>query len=127
MAGHCLRGVEVLRHERRRHHERLARVRKSLARAAVGRKLPRRIERVVAGEVADGVGVFGGIEPAEHDAAGVARPGAGLGLEKVMEPLADLGPFLLGRLVGLRRRHLAGGHHLGHPLPDLQLMANGIE
>ena len=127
MTGHGLRGVKVFGHERRRHDERLARVRKTFARAAVGRKLLGRIERIDAGEVADRVGVFGVVEPAEHDAAGVARPGAGLGFEEVVEPLPDLGPLLVGRLVGLRRRHLPGRHHLGHPLPDLHLAADCIE
>ena len=127
MTRHGLRGVEVFGHERRRHDERLARVRKTFARATVGRKLLGRIERVDTGEVADRVGVFGVVEPAEHDAAGVARPGAGLGFEEVVEPLPDLGPLLVGRLVGLRRRHLPGRHHLGHPLPDLHLAADCIE
>ena len=127
MPGHGLRGVEIFGHERRRHDERLARIRETFARAAVGRKLVGGIERVDAGEVADRVGVFGVVEPAKHDAAGVARSGAGLGLEEVVEPLPDLGPLLVGWLVGLRRRHLPARHHLGHPLPDLHLAADRVE
>ena len=127
MPGHGLRGVEVFGHERRRHDERLARVRKAFARAAVGWKLFRGIERVDAGEIADRVGVFGVVEPAEHDAAGIARSGAGLGLEEVVEPLPDLGPLLIGWLVGLRRGHLPARDHLGHPLPDLHFAADRIE
>ena len=127
MPSQGLRSVEVFGHERRRHDERLARVRKAFACAAVGRKLLGGIERINTGEIADRVGVFGIIEPAEHHAAGVARPGAGLGLEEVVEPLPDLGTLVVARLVGLGRRHLPAGHHLGHPLPDLHLMANGVE
>ena len=124
---HGLRGVEILRHQCRRHDERLAGVCKSLACAAVGRKLPRRIERVNAGQIADAVRVFGIVEPAEHNATGVARLGASLGLEELMEPLPDLGTLFVAWLVSLWRRHLPAGHHLGHPLPHLHLAANRFE
>ena len=127
MRRHGLRGVEILGHQCRRHHERLSRVRKSFACAAIGRKLPRRIERVDAGEIVDAVGVFGVVEPTEYDATGVARQGAGLGLEEVMEPLPDLGTLFVARLGGLWRRHLPAGHHLGNPLPHLHLAANRFE
>ena len=122
MAGHGLRGIEILRDQRRRHHERLSRVRKPLARARVRRKLLRRIEGGHARQVADRPSVFGVVEPAEDDAARVAGVRDRLGGEKRPQPLSQQVPFGIGRLLGVGRRHLAVVDNLGHPLPDLDLL-----
>jgi len=68
-----LGGVEILGHQRRRHHEGLPGVGEALAGGAVHRKLPGRVERGQASEITDGERVFGVREPAQNHPAGIAR------------------------------------------------------
>ena len=100
MAGDLLRRVEVLRDQRRRHHQRVAGVGEPFARRAVDGELAGRVERVDAGQVAERVGVFGVVEPAEDHPPGVAGPPGRLGREEAAGPIAGAGPA---------RRRSAGG------------------
>ncbi len=118
-----LGGVEILGRHARRHDERLPGVRKTLARAAVGGKLLGGVERIHAREIADRVRVFGVVEPAQDDTARVAGMGPRLGRQERPQPVGESPPFLVGGLSGIGRRHLATGHHLGHPLHELGMPA----
>ena len=85
MVGDLLAGVEVLREQGRRHHERVAGVGKSLAGGAIGRKLAGGLQ-IDARQIEQRVRVLGIAEPAQHDRPGVAGAGERLGLQVVGDP-----------------------------------------
>ena len=73
--GDLLGGVEVLGDQRGRHGERVTGVGEAFSGGAVGGKLFGRVEGWDAGEVPDGVGVFGVIEAAQDDGPRVSGAG----------------------------------------------------
>ncbi len=117
-------GGEVLFHEDRRHGEHVADVVEAVA-DVVGGEVVGRVEGD-ADEVADGVVVFGAVEPANGDAAGVFGAGGAIGLEHVgVEPGVDGVEFGRGRFRLALRRHHAAAQVFGHFFPDLRLGEDG--
>ena len=127
MTGEVLRGVEILREQRGRHDERRAGVREALARRAVHGELACRVERFDARKVAEGVGVFGVREAAQHDGTGVARAGQRDVPERAARPRDELGLLRGGELRLVLRRHLAEFQLLLDLLPDLRVVLHDIE
>ena len=116
-----LRGIEILRHERRRHHKGVADVHEAFAGSGVGRKLLRRVERPHAGQIADGVGIFGVGETAEHDRAGVAGAGLSGGGQRCLDPLEQVLSFAGRRLRLVLGRHFPERHLINHVLPCFRM------
>ena len=81
---HVLGGIEIFAEQGRRHDEGVAGVGEAFAGRAVGGELAGGIEGD-AGEVAQGVGVFGVVEASQDDRAGITGV-RGLGLEKRRRP-----------------------------------------
>ena len=125
----CMRGdflgcVEILREQRRRHHERRADIRESFACRAIDRKLTRGIERLHACQITQRVGVFHVREPPQHNGTGVARVRESDLIQRATHPIGEL--FFLGRgeLLLLLRRHLAELHLVEHVFPDVRLFVD---
>ena len=119
--------VEILRQQRRRHNQRVASVREPFARRAIDRELFGRIERRHAGQIADGVGVFGIAQPPEHDWPRIARARQRLGVEIPLDPASQLLALLDGRLLRVLRRHLAVIEHLDDLEPSARPASDVIE
>ena len=127
MGGDVLRGVEILREQRGRHDERCAGVREALARRAVHGELARRVERLDAREVAEGVGELRVREAAQHDGAGVAGTGQRDFVECAAHPRDELGLLRAGELRLVLGRHLTEFELLLNLLPDLRVALHGVE
>ena len=126
---HLLRRVEILCEQRRRHHQRRPRIREALPRRAIHGKLPRRIERIDAGEIAQGVGVFVVGKPTQHHRPWITGVGAGEVIERLPRP-ADEQIFLhSGWLLLLLRRHLAVEDLVDNVFPDIRIAGDvrGLE
>ena len=70
--GNLFGGVEVLRHHRRGHDQGVAGVGKTFAGGAIGREFAGWLQRWHTGEIAHGEGVFGVVQAAQDDRAGIA-------------------------------------------------------
>ncbi len=117
-------GGEVLFHEDRRHGEHVADVVEAVA-DVVGGEVVGRVEGD-ADEVADGVVVFGAVEAADGDPAGVLGAVGAIGLEHIgVEPGVNGVEFGLGRFRLALRRHHAAAEVLRHFFPDLRLGQDG--
>ena len=123
MGSDPLGGIEVLRKQRGRHHQGVAVVREAFSRGAVGGELAGRVEWH-AGQVADGIGVLGVVEPPEHDWTGVPRSREGFGLEVPREPVAKRPTFSGRHPPRFVRGHLAVVEHLGDLEPDARGLAH---
>ena len=117
MAGDVLGGVQILRDERRRHHQRIAGVREPFARRAVDRetRAPGPANRRRSGR--------GACRCIRHCSAGAARrapdrpPEPSPRRRDTPHPVPEPVRLGVGRLSRLLRRHLAVVEHLGDLLP----------
>ena len=117
-----LGGGQVLLQEQRRQRQDVADVVEAVTDVVVG-EVGGGLE-VDADEVADRVVVLGPVEPADRDAAVVARPGAVALVEHVVDGLGrqlGLGGGRPRPTLGLGR-HLAGPDHLDDVFPDLAIL-----
>ena len=126
MVGDLLAGVEVLREQGRRHHERIAGVGKTLAGGAIDGKLAGGLQ-IDARQIEQRVRVLGVAEPAQHDRPGIAGAGERLGLQVVGNPAPQPLPALGRRLGSFLRRHLAVVEHLGDLEPRLGRAPHVVE
>ena len=107
MAGDFLGRIQVLRHQGRGHHQRVAHVHEPLAGSGIGRKFPDRVQRIQARQIADRKRVFGVVQPAQHHRPRIARPRPGHFIQQGVDAFHQLLPFLRGGLRFALGRHLA--------------------
>ena len=128
MLGDVLARVEILRQQRRRHHQRVPGIREPFACRAIDREHTRRLQRFDSGEVAQRVGVFSVAQPPQHNRSRIAREPFRLFLQVPPHPIAQLRAFGIAELLlRFRRRHLPAVEHLADLLPGANFFAHVTE
>ena len=116
------RRVEILRHERWRHHKRVADVHEAFARGGIDRKLLRRIERLHAGQITNRVSVLRVVQPSQNDRSRIAGTSQRRLVQGAVHPRQQFLTLGHGHLRLFLRRHLAQGNLLDHALPHLRVL-----
>ena len=113
--------IEILGEQRRRHHQRRARIREAFAGGTISGKLARGIERFHAREIAHRVSVFHIGKPPQHDRPRIARVRQRDFIQHRLHPCRELHLLLRGQLPLLSRRHFVVRELLKNALPDCRL------
>ena len=118
MAGDVLRGIEILREQRGRHHQSGAGIGKAFARRAIDGKFFRGIERRNAREIADRVGVFPVRQAPQSHRPRIPSAGQRDAIQRALHPVREE-LHLLGRRPRLvLRRHFFVANLIQGVLPN---------
>ena len=127
MACEILRGIQILREQRRRHHQCRTRVGESLASRAINGKLLRRIERRDACEVTNRVSVFHVRQTPKHHRAGITSAGERDVIQRALHPVREQ-LHLLGRRSRFPfRRHFVVANLFQRTLPHHRVALHEFE